>query len=212
MNTTPYGRAAIRRTHEKTAFDQAIALLRQGEVIALPTDTIYGVACDSANPAAIARLYEVKERAREKAIPLLLSGERQLIDATENLPDAAWDLTQQYWPGPLTIILEAAAHLPPILTANGDTVAVRLPDHRVVRVLCAMLGRPLAVSSANLSNHAECCTAEEVMQQIGTRIPLILDGGKTPGGQASTIIDFTTTPPRLLREGPITRKMLSPWL
>ncbi len=212
MNMTQDGRAAICRTDEKTAFDQALALLQQGEVIALPTDTIYGVACDSANPAAIARLYEIKERPREKAIPLLLSGERQLIDATENLPDAVWDMTEQHWPGPLTIIVEAASHLPPILTANGDTVAVRLPDNRVVRVLCAMLGRPLAVSSANLSGHTECCTAKEVDQQIGTRIPLILDGGKTPGGQASTIIDFTQTPPTLLREGPITKNMLSSWL
>ena len=212
MTFTPYARAALRRTNEKTAFNQALALLRRAEVIALPTDTVYGVACDSANPEAIARLYEVKERPRHKAIPLLLSGERQMMHVTRDVPDIAWEIVKQQWPGALTIVLKAAADLPPILTANGDTVAVRLPDHRVVRILCAMLNRPLAVSSANLSGHNECRTAEEVFQQMGTRIPLILDGGMTPGGQASTVLDLTTTPPRILREGPVTREMLSPWM
>ena len=212
MTFTPYARAALRRTNEKTAFNQALALLRRAEVIALPTDTVYGVACDSANPEAIARLYEVKERPRHKAIPLLLSGERQMMHVTRDVPDIAWEIVKHQWPGALTIVLKAAADLPPILTANGDTVAVRLPDHRVVRILCAMLNRPLAVSSANLSGHNECRTAEEVFQQMGTRIPLILDGGMTPGGQASTVLDLTTTPPRILREGPVTREMLSPWM
>lgn len=212
MNPPPYGRAAIRRTAEKNALDQAIALLRQGAVIALPTDTVYGIACDSTDPDAVAQLYEVKERPPEKAIPLLLSSERQMLDVTRDLPDAVWEIASQHWPGALTLVVRAAAHLPPVLTARGDTVAVRLPDSRVVRVLAAGLGRPLAVTSANLSGHPNCQTAEAVFHQIGTRLPLILDGGRTPGDRASTVLDLTTTPPRILREGPITREMLSPWL
>ncbi len=210
--STPYGRAAIRRTSEKQAFDQALALLRQGEVIALPTDTVYGIACDSLNPDAIARLYEVKDRPPQKAIPLLLSNERQILDVTSEVPDVLWEIIAHHWPGALTIVLTAAPHLSPILTAGRDTVAVRLPDSRVVRVLAAGLDRPLAVTSANLSGHDNCRTAEQVFQQIGTRIPLLLDGGPTPGEQASTILDLTSSSPRLLRDGPVTREQLSPWL
>lgn len=212
MTSSPYGRAAFRHVSEKQALDQALALLRQGEVIALPTDTLYGVACDSLNEEAIARLYEVKGRPPQKAIPLLLSGERQMLDVTREVPDFVWEMAEQFWPGALTIVLEAAPHLPSILTAGGNTVAVRLPDSRVVRVLAAGLGRPLAVTSANLSGHANCRNAEEVFQQLGASLPLILDGGTTPGEQASTVLDLTVSPPRLLREGPVTREMLAPWL
>ncbi|MBA3532437.1 MAG: threonylcarbamoyl-AMP synthase [Ardenticatenales bacterium] len=212
MSLDTYGRAAIRHISEPKALDQALALLRQGEVIALPTDTVYGLACDSQSPAAIELLYEVKDRAPHKAIPLLLSSESQLLDVTSEVPDSAWEIAAQLWPGALTLVLKAASHLPSILTAGGDTVAVRLPDNRVVRVLAAGLDRPLAVSSANLSGYENCRTSNDVFAQIGTRLPLILDGGTTPGDQPSTILDLTFSPPRILREGPVTREMLSPWL
>lgn len=212
MTLNAYGRAAVRHISETKALDQALALLRQGEVIALPTDTVYGVACDSLNPAAIQQLYEVKGRPPQKAIPLLLSSERQLLDVTRELSDEVWEIAAQLWPGALTLVLKAAPHLPSILLAGQDTVAVRLPDHRVVRVLAAGLDRPLAVSSANLSGQANCQHANEVVEQLGTHLPLILDGGPTPGEAPSTILDLTSSPPRILREGPVTREMLSPWL
>jgi L-threonylcarbamoyladenylate synthase len=212
MTKSPYGRAAFRRVSEKQALDQAIALLRQGEVIAVPTDTLYGIACDCMNAEAIARLYEVKGRPPQKAIPLLLSGERQLLEVTSEVPDVVWEIAEQFWPGALTIVLKAAPNLPPILTAGGDTVAVRLPDSRVVRVLAAGLTRPLAVTSANFSGQPNCRDAQEVLEQIGSDLPLILDGGPTPGELASTVLDLTVSPPRILREGPVTREMLAPWL
>lgn len=212
MTTPLYGRAAFRHVSEKQALDQALALLRQGEAIAVPTDTLYGIACDSMNAEAIARLYEVKGRPAQKAIPLLLSGERQLLEVTSEVPDVVWEIAEQFWPGALTIVLKAAPNLPPILTAGGDTVAVRLPDSRVVRVLAAGLTRPLAVTSANLSGQPDCRTAQEVQEQIGSHLPLILDGGPIPGAQASTVLDLTLAPPRILREGPVTREMLAPWL
>lgn len=212
MSLPPYGRAALRRVAETQALRHALALLRRGEVIALPTDTLYGVACDGLNPTAIERLYEVKERPVTKALPLLLSGERQLMDVTASIPDEAWPMIAMYWPGALTLVLPAASHLPPVLTAGGDTVAVRVPDSRIVRVLAAGLGRPLAVSSANRSGAPAATTAAEVNRQLGERIPLILDDGPTPGAVASTVLDLTTSPPRLLRPGPVTREMLSPWL
>jgi len=205
-------RAGIRAVSDPGALDQALALLKSGEVIALPTDTVYGVAADCANAAAIARLYEIKERPRDRPIPLLLAGEADLLSVAVDLPAAVWELARAFWPGGLTLVVPAADWLPDILTAGQPSVAVRLPDHRVPRVLAAGLGRPLAVTSANISDQPSPRTAEEVFEQLNSRLPLILDDGPAAGGVASTILDLTTTPFRILREGPITREQLAPWL
>lgn len=205
-------RAGIRSVAEPGALDQALALLKNGEVIAVPTDTVYGVAVDCGNPEAVARLYEIKERPRDRAIPLLLANESDLLAVAADVPPTAWELARAFWPGGLTLVVPAAAWLPDVLTAGQPTVAVRLPDHRVPRVLAAGLGRPLAATSANLSGRPSPRTADEVFAQLNNRLPLILDGGPAPGGLDSTIIDLTTTPFRLLREGPISRDQLAPWL
>ncbi|MCZ7571489.1 MAG: L-threonylcarbamoyladenylate synthase [Ardenticatenaceae bacterium] len=205
-------RAAIRSVTELNALDQALALLKTGEAIALPTDTVYGVAVDCANAAAMARLYEIKERPRDRPIPLLLANESDLLRVATDVPATVWELARAFWPGGLTLVVPAAGWLPEVLTAGQPSVAVRLPDHRVPRVLAAGLGRPLAATSANLSGHPSARTADEVFAQLNNRVPLILDGGGTPGGLDSTIVDLTTTPFRILREGPITRDQLAPWL
>ncbi|MCB0077682.1 MAG: threonylcarbamoyl-AMP synthase [Anaerolineales bacterium] len=206
------GRAALRRSHEEAALTHALALLRRGEVVALPTDTVYGIACDSKNSAAIDRLFAIKGRATTKAIPLLLSNERQLLDVTRDAPDQLWEIAARFWPGALTIVLPADATLPANLLSGGSTVAVRLPDSRPVRLLGAMLGRPLAVTSANLSEGPNSVTAAEVMAQLGDRLPLILDGGRTAGDRPSTVLDLSVQPARILREGPITAADLARWL
>ncbi len=190
------------------SLQKAVTLIQQGEVIALPTDTVYGVACDSLNPDAIARLYEVKGRPPQKALPLLLADEAQVNEVAQNVPPLAQVFMARFFPGALTIVLPAQLHLPQILLAGGNTVAVRVPDHPVVREIARRLGRPLAVSSANLSGQPDCRTAQEVATQIGQRVPQILDGGTTANTLPSTVLDLTVSPPRLLREGPITLEQL----
>ncbi len=204
--------AIVRPATDPAALEQALTLLRAGEVVAIPTDTVYGVACDSLNPTAIAAIYEAKGRPPQKALPLLMADAAQIEMVVRDLPPIAQTLIQQFMPGALTIVLPAKPHLPPILTAGSDTVAVRIPDNEVVRHLARELGYPLAVSSANQSGDADSRTAQEVFERIGANIALILDGGTTPDKGSSTVLNLTTTPPRILREGPITKAMLQSWL
>jgi L-threonylcarbamoyladenylate synthase len=204
--------AIIRPATDPAALEEALALLRAGEVVAIPTDTVYGVACDSLNPAAIAAIYEAKGRPPQKALPLLMADATQIEIVVRELPPIAQTLIQQFMPGALTIVLPAKPHLPSILTAGSDTVAVRIPANGVVRYLARELGYPLAVSSANQSGDADSRTAQEVFERIGANIALILDGGTTPDKGSSTVLNLTTTPPRILREGPITKAMLQSWL
>ncbi len=181
----------------------AVSLLRTGHVIAVPTDTVYGVAADGLNPDAIRRLYEVKERPTDKPIPLLLADIEDVWHVIRSFPAGAHRLAQAFWPGPLTLVLPARPELPKVLLAGGDTVGVRIPACEPLRALIRRLGRPLAATSANLSHHPPALTAQDVMDQLGGRIPLILDGGPTPGGRPSTVVDCTADQPIILREGPI---------
>lgn len=196
--------AFILPANDPAAIEAAIEHLRAGQVIVIPTDTVYGIACDSLNPEAIARLYEIKGRAAQKALPLLCADEAQLRDVVRAVSPLAERLIAQFMPGGLTVVLPAQPHLPPILTSGGDTIAVRIPDHPSVRRVAAGIGYPLAVSSANRSGESECYTAAEVAAQLGEDIPLILDGGAIPPTNlASTVLNLTVTPPQLLREGAI---------
>ncbi len=183
------------------ALERAIELVRQGQVIALPTDTVYGVAADGLNPAAIERLYVVKERSRDKAIPLLLASAGDLAQIAAQVPEAARILAAKFWPGALTLVVHAQSNVPPVLRAEGDSVAVRVPDHPIPRELARALGRPLAATSANISGGRDPSTAQEVEAQLGGRLALILDGGRVGGGVPSTVVDVSITPPRVLRQG-----------
>lgn len=194
------------------AVEKAVSLLRAGRVIAHPTDTVYGVAADAGNADAVALLYEVKRRPRDKAIPLLLADADNVNRVAAHIPEIAHVLAARFWPGGLTMVVPAADWLPDVLTAGGDTVAVRLPDHDVPRELARRLGRPLAATSGNLSGHPSPVTAGDVAKQLGDRIPLVLDAGPAPGGVASTVVDLTGDRPRILRDGAISRDELAPWL
>ena len=134
---------------------------------------------------------------------MLIGDESQLAQVVDGeLPALAQALIARFWPGPLTLILPALPHLPTVLTASGTTIGVRIPDQPFLRELARQAG-PLASSSANRSGGAECRTGAEVLAQLDGRIPLLVDGGVSPHGQASTVLDLTTTPPRILREGPL---------
>jgi L-threonylcarbamoyladenylate synthase len=194
------------------AIEQAVDLLGRGHPVAFPTDTVYGLGAHALLPRAVAHLYTVKERPPRLAIPLLLDDASTIDRVCVDIPQLAWDLAERFWPGALSLILRRAAVVPGVVTSGGATVAVRVPDHALVREICRRLGAPLAATSANLHGRPDPATADDVFASLAGRIPLILDGGRCPGGEPSTLLDLTVTPPVILRPGPITADELSGFL
>jgi L-threonylcarbamoyladenylate synthase len=188
------------------AFDTALDWLRDDQLIAFPTDTVYGVGGLVNSSEAIERLYAVKDRDLLKAIPVLLGDMADLPRVSSGMSEITQRLAERFWPGPLTLILPRRPGLPENLSPY-PTVGVRMPDHPAALRLLRLAG-PMAVSSANLSDQPSSATAEEVFAHLGGRIPLILDGGRTQGGLASTVVDCTSGEPRILRQGPLTLKAL----
>ena len=193
------------------ALDRAMEALFRGDVIAFPTDTVYGVGAHAFLPQAVAHLYAVKERPGGMAIPLLLSGAQDLSLVCADIPALAWELAGRFWPGALSLVLRRAPAVPDAVTAGGPTVAVRVPDLPLVRELCRRLGAPLAATSANRHGWPPPVAAAEVQTALAGRIPLILDGGPCLGGVASTLLDLTVSPPAILRPGPVTAEQLAPF-
>jgi L-threonylcarbamoyladenylate synthase len=199
---------------EPGAVQTAVDALASGKVIAFPTDTVYGVGVHAHQPAAVTRLYQVKDRPSHMPIPLLLPDAAAMDDVCSDIPSLAWRLAERFWPGGLSLILTRSSSVPLKVTAGGDTVAVRVPDHSLVWELCGGLGAPLAATSANIHGQPAPSTAAEVMSTLAGRIPLVLDGGPCPGTVASTVLDLTVSPPRILRPGPISEVDLAsvvPW-
>ena len=184
-------------------FARAVALLRAGELVAFPTDTVYGVGALVWDAVAVHRLYLAKLRPADKAIPVLLADPADLPLVARDLPPDAARLAAAFWPGPLTLVVPKAQRVPAEVTAGSDTLAVRVPDHDLARALIRAAGAPLAATSANLSGQPSPVTAGDVAAQLAGRIAIILDGGPCPGGVPSTIVDLTAPEPRLLRAGPI---------
>ncbi len=177
-----------------------------GGVIVFPTDTLYGMACDPRNPEALARVYNIKGRSAQKALPVLVGGLDQLVEIVSEVPEKARHLLETFWPGPLTIVLPKQPGLPAELTPYPG-VAVRMPNHPFALALLQAFG-PLAVTSANLSDHANPGTAEEVLAQLGNSVDLVIDGGRLEIGRGSTILDCGSETLVLLREGPISFETL----
>ena len=185
---------------------QALRILKQGGIVAFPTDTVYGVGTLAFDNAAIESIYTAKDRPLEKAIPILIGDMSDLDKVADNIPEMALRFAARFWPGPLTCIVPKKRTLPSAVSAT-ETVAVRIPDHPDALTLLRAAG-PMAVTSANISGQASPSTAHDVYDQLNGRIPLILDGGETPGGTASTIVDCTGEKPVILREGPLTMENL----
>ncbi len=188
---------------DPAATELAAQALRAGEVVAFPTDTIYGLGAASFDEAAVQALYEIKGRPQVKAIPLLLAEVGDVARVAEGMPAAARRLAERYWPGPLTLVLVARPEVPALVRAWGPTVAVRVPGHPVPRALARAVGAPLAVTSANRSGAPDALTASEVLGQLGRGLHWLLDGGASPGGRASTVVDTSVEPPVILRHGAI---------
>jgi L-threonylcarbamoyladenylate synthase len=182
---------------------RAVRVLHAGGIVAFPTDTVYGIGAHAYLRAAVERLYVVKCRPRDKAIPLLIASVRALSQVATAVPDLAYALAERFWPGALTLVLQRMEEISDAITAGGDTVAVRVPDHPVTQALIAALDAPLAATSANLSGRPAPATADDVLAQLAGRIGLVLDGGTCPGGVASTVLDLTVSPSAILRAGGI---------
>lgn len=179
----------------------AYEILQKGGLVAFPTDTVYGVGALAFDGKAVESIYVAKDRPAEKAIPILIGDPDDLEKVGMDIPEAARKLASRFWPGPLTILVPKRADLPEAVSATF-TVGVRVPDHEVARALLRAAG-PLAVTSANISGAQSPVTAQEVYEQLGGRIALVIDGGKTPGGVPSTLVDCTLPELKVLREGPI---------
>ena len=191
-----------------TALTAAIDCLRQGGLVALPTDTLYGLAADVTNDEAITRLFQAKRRAPDVAFPILISEVDEAVALTENIPPLALKLAGRFWPGPLTLVLKRSAAFHSLALAGNDSIALRVPDHAVPLALIGLFGSPITGTSANLSGRPAPRTAAEVIEQLGDDVDIVIDGGPSPLGIESTVVDLRQDRPRLLREGAVKRREL----
>jgi L-threonylcarbamoyladenylate synthase len=192
----------ILKTDRPTAYRHAQDVLRHGGLVAFPTDTVYGLAVLPLKNETVDRLYIVKGRSHQKAIAILIGKPDDLDGISLSPGEIAHKLARAFWPGPITLIVPRHPDLPASIS-NQPTVGVRIPNHPVALTLLQMTG-PLAVTSANLSGRQSAATAEEVAEQLGGRVHLILDGGRSTGGVPSTVVDCTGEKPEILRPGPVT--------
>jgi L-threonylcarbamoyladenylate synthase len=191
--------------NEAGAIEEAVRVLQQGGLVVFPTDTVYGIGALGHDAAAVGRLFEVKGRPTGKSIPLLIGRVEDLTLVAKEVPEAANQLIEAFWPGGLTLVVPRSDWVPDVVTSGGSTVAVRQPDHLGALELIRAAGEPLATTSANLSGEPSAVIVTEVVHQLFGRVDLILDGGRCPGGTPSTVVDLSGEKPRLLREGAISR-------
>jgi L-threonylcarbamoyladenylate synthase len=192
IDTPPRFAAAVTRAAE---------LLRAGELAALPTETVYGLAANALDEQAAAKIYQVKGRPANNPIIVHVASLEMARKCVRDWPATAEKLARAFWPGPLTLVLPRAAGIPLTVTAGGDTVGIRWPAHPLMQAVIRACGFPLAAPSANLSNRISPTNAGHVCSQLGGRIPLIVDGGQSQVGIESTVLDLTVTPARILRPG-----------
>ena len=187
---------------------QAASLLRQGKLVALPTETVYGLAADATQEDAVQANYDAKGRPETKPLNVLVDGMAMVETVCRDIPADAYQLAEAFWPGPLTMILWGKGTLPPIVPAGGGTQGVRCPNHPDTLAVIKALGRPLACPSANLSGQPSPKSADDVLAQLGGNIDAVLDGGPCSVGVESTILDLTATPYRILRQGGLGREKI----
>jgi len=191
---------------------KAAQMVLQGGIIAFPTETFYGLAADALNEAALKKIFQVKGREEGKPLLLLVADKSWLKGLVQNISPLAERLMNRFWPGPLTLVFNASPRLSPLLTADTGKIGIRLSPHPVTQALVQAVGRAITGTSANLSGQPGILTAREVFQFLGESLDAVLDGGKTPGGPGSTILDVSDPPPQIIREGMISRNELSPFL
>ncbi|MFZ4437434.1 MAG: L-threonylcarbamoyladenylate synthase [Syntrophales bacterium] len=182
---------------------EAVHILLTGGITAFPTETFYGLGADAQNEAAVEKIFRIKGRDFRNPIALIVADNREVSPLVEEIPAIAEILMQKFWPGPLTLIFRAAPSVSSRLTAGTGKIGIRVSSHPIARLLAAHLAGPLTATSANLSGEPECSSADAVIRTLGDLPDAIIDGGHTPGGSGSTILDVTVSPPQILREGVI---------
>ena len=205
--------AEILSTHTPDLFQKAVRrateLLRAGEVAALPTETVYGLAANALDEQAVANIFRIKGRPANNPIIVHVASLEMARCCVKEFPAAAEKLAKSFWPGPLTLVLPRAKEIPEIVAAGGETVGIRWPSHPFIQAVIRECGFPLAAPSANLSGRVSPTNAEHVRQQLGGKIPLIVDGGQSQVGIESTVLDLTVSPPKVLRPGMIHTESLA---
>ena len=196
----------------KEGIEEAIQLtpklIDEGEIIAFPTDTLYGIGCNAFDEQAIRKLYHLKNRNFSKPINVLIGSVEQLYDITDKIPSIAKEIIKEFWPGDLTLVLTKKRVVPNILTAGLDTIGVRMPNNEVTLRMICEIGKPLATTSANISGKPSITNAKQILEYFNKKIPLILDGGESEIGQESTIISLVSSPPKILRQGSLSSEKL----
>jgi len=188
---------------------EACKVLEKGGLVAFPTDTFYALGADPFNPLSVEKVFLAKGRARSKPLLLLAADLEMVGQAVLEIPPSTRELISHFWPGPLTLVMRASPRLPPLVTAGTSKVGIRVPRSPISLALLNKMARPLTGTSANSSEAKDAITAGAVWEDLRGRIDLILDGGPSPGVAPSTILDVTTYPPILLREGSISREVIA---
>ena len=196
---------------EEDKIAYTVNTIRRGELVAIPTDTLYCLVADPFNLAAVGKVFQAKSRAWDRSLPWIVESVEQVVDLAQNLPSRFYLLAHRYWPGPLTIIVEAGGGVPLKVTGNTGRLAVRQPSHAIARGLLAHFGMPLIATSANVSGHPTCATAPEVLAMLGSHLSLILES-PIPDQQIATTVDLTVPKWRLIREGAILEEELKEFL
>ena len=192
-------------THLQERIDAAVKVIRGSGIVAIPTDTLYGLAASALDETAVAAVFALKGRPGGMALPLLLSSPHQLATYASDVSPLARALAGRFWPGPLTLVLPKAETVPDLVTGGRDTVALRVPDHEIPRAIVEALGAPITGTSANRTGMPGLSTAADVRRELGDSVDLVLDTGEATGGVASTILDLSGPHPRILRQGAIGR-------
>ena len=182
----------------------AARILAGGGVIAVPTDTLYGLAADALNHEALERVFRLKGRSKGAPFPLLLAGPEGLSECAVDVPDVAWDLAERFWPGPLTLVLKKADRIPAAVSAGGYTVALRVPRYDLTTGIIGELGNPISGTSANRSGEPPATTADEVRRAFGDELDLVVESTSQIAGLASTVLDLSLDAPKILRQGAVT--------
>jgi L-threonylcarbamoyladenylate synthase len=196
------------QTPDPVAIRYAADFIRRGEIVAIPTDTFYGIAADPFNLAAIEEIYRVKGRPETRALPILVNSVAQALSLSRDVPYTFHKLVAKFWPGPLTLLVEASTGVPLKVTANTGNVAVRWPNSPVVTALIDLVKGPVTGTSGNISGSPACSNADQLLLQLGDRLPLILDAGETAGTIASTIVKLENDEWTVMREGVISEEAI----